>query len=223
MSNSIAFDSTLNPLEEARLLKKYQDFARQIAKKVHFSLNEVEALIIMYYKIQKNGDYDPEGITKEEFRDVLHKALDMTDDRIMNIVVTALDTKARDYIGRETWINALSLLLRGTLEEKLQFCFSVYDYRGAGVLGKEAIFNILKYSLLSSAGESDAEESVRDLVDVILKKLDVDRDGKISFNDYKTAVLKDPGWLEFLGPCLPDRSAISTFLNTMTRQLKRTF
>ncbi|CAH1992370.1 unnamed protein product [Acanthoscelides obtectus] len=85
---------------------------------------------------------------------------------------------------------------------------------GDGVLAREAMFYLLKSSLISMSGEDDAEESVRDMIEVITKKIDLDRDGKISFQDYKQTVLKHPMLLEVFGQCLPGRRAIYTFSST---------
>ncbi|EEB20447.1 hypothetical protein Phum_PHUM616340 [Pediculus humanus corporis] len=57
---------------------------------------------------------------------------------------------------------------------------------------------------------------LQDLVDVILKKMDIDRDGKLSYTDYKTSVLRNPMLLESLGPVLPPRPFVLAFLTTFT-------
>lgn len=55
------------------------------------------------------------------------------------------------------------------------------------------------------------------MIEVITKKMDLDRDGKISFDDYKQTVLKQPMMLESLGTCLPSRMAAHTFITTFTQ------
>lgn len=50
-----------------------------------------------------------------------------------------------------------------------------------------------------------------------MKTIDVDRDGKVNYDDFKTAVLKrDKLLLECMGPVFPSRTAIHTFLSTFT-------
>jgi hypothetical protein len=44
---------------------------------------------------------------------------------------------------------------------------------------------------------------VKDLVELVLKKLDEDRDGRVSENDYVSAVTKERLLLEAFGQCLP--------------------
>lgn len=63
--------------------------------------------------------------------------------------------------------------------------------------------------------EEDPDEGVRDFVEIILRKLDIDRDGKVSFEDYVTAVKSEPLLLEAFGQCLPTDGACRTFLSTL--------
>ncbi|KAH1021903.1 hypothetical protein HUJ04_011387 [Dendroctonus ponderosae] len=171
--------------------------------------------------VSQSGEEDAEesareGVTKVQFRDVLHCALDMTDDSLMDRVFLALDKGPSSCISMETWATAFSLFLRGTIEEKIQFCFSIYDIMGDGILARDSIFQLLRTSLVSQSGEEDAEESARDMIEVITKKMDIDRDGKISYADYKQSVLKNPMLLEAFGQCLPSRQAIFSYLTTFT-------
>lgn len=119
----------------------------------------------------------------------------------------------------ETWASAFSLFLRGTLEEKIQHCFTVYDVVGDGNIGREGMFQLLRTSLVSQSSDEDAEEAVKDMIEVITKKMDLDRDGKISFNDYRQSVLNQPMLLEALGQCLPSRLAVHAFLTTVTHNI----
>jgi hypothetical protein len=62
------------------------------------------------------------------------------------------------------------------------------------------------------SSEDDPDEGVKDLVDLVLKKMDRDRDGRISLVDYREAIAIEPLLLEAFGPCLPTQAARSTFL-----------
>ncbi len=45
-----------------------------------------------------------------------------------------------------------------------------------------------------------------------LRKLDLDKDGKVSLNDWSSTVRKEPLMMEAFGPCLPTRKATDTFM-----------
>ena len=56
---------------------------------------------------------------------------------------------------------------------------------------------------------------MRDLSELALKKLDVDHDGKISFEDYEATIKEEPLLLEAFGQCLPTTENITAFLMTL--------
>lgn len=125
MSFGIPLDSSMDSMEETRFKKKHMALIQKLSKKLHFTYNELECIFIIYYKLQKDGNEKQAAITKVQFRDVMHCALDMTDDVLMDRVFMALDKGPSPYVSMETWATALSLFLRGTLEEKINYCFSV--------------------------------------------------------------------------------------------------
>lgn len=59
----------------------------------------------------------------------------------------------------------------------------VYDLNGDGFISREEILQWLKGSLVKQSHEDDTDESIKELMDIIMKKLDVvDHDNKVSFN-----------------------------------------
>lgn len=63
--------------------------------------------------------------------------------------------------------------------------------------------------------EEDPDESVKDLVDTVMRKLDKDKDGKVSMDDYKKTVEEEPLLIEAFGRCLPSEKSKLTFLTTL--------
>jgi hypothetical protein len=68
--------------------------------------------------------------------------------------------------------------------------------------------------------EEETEEAVKDFADIIIKKMDLDKDGIITFKDYSETVFKEPLLLECFGQCLPNRCAVYSFLTTFTDKIK---
>ncbi|KAI4456907.1 calcium binding protein [Holotrichia oblita] len=218
MSFGATLDMSLDPMEETRFKKKHSDLITRLCKKLHFTYTELECVLLIYYKLQKESPDQKLGISKAQFRDVLHAGFDMTDDALMDRIFTALEkgTTHPAIISMETWASALSLFLRGTLEEKITHCFMVYDLMGDGMIGRDSMFQLLRTSLISSGSDDDAEEAVKDMIEILTKKMDLDRDGKISYNDYKQSVTNQPMLLECLGNCLPSRLAVHAFATSFT-------
>ena len=45
-----------------------------------------------------------------------------------------------------------------------------------------------------------------------LRKMDVDKDGRVSIHDWKETIHSEPLMLEAFGPCLPNKKAGELFL-----------
>ncbi|KAH0508572.1 EF-hand calcium-binding domain-containing protein 1 [Microtus ochrogaster] len=168
---------------------------------------EVNCLITLFYNLVGEVAERPGvviGLDRNAFRNILHVTFGMTDDMIMDRVFRGFDRDNDGCVSVSEWIHGLSLFLRGTLEEKMKYCFEVFDLNGDGFISKEEMFHMLKNSLLKQPSEEDPDEGIKDLVEITLKKMDQDHDGKLSFTDYEKAVREETLLLEAFGPCLPD-------------------
>ena len=94
-------------------------------------------------------------------------------------------------------------------------CFRVYDLNGDRYISKEEMFQMLKNCLVK--GTEEDEDGVKDLVDLVLKKLDEDRDGRVSESDWNSAISKESLLMEAFGQCLPSEKNISVFLDEDTK------
>ncbi|XP_045421345.1 EF-hand calcium-binding domain-containing protein 1-like [Lemur catta] len=187
--------------------KAWKKLVESISKAVKsFKKSEIECLIRLFHHLvgRTDGSCDNIGLDRNTFRAILHSMFGMTDDMLMNRVFFAFDKDNDNRINVKEWVKGLSVFLRGTFEEKLKFCFEVYYLNGDGFISREEIFDILKNSLHQQSSEEETDEGIKELVDIILKKMDYDNDGKISFADFEKAVREDRLLLEVFGPCLPE-------------------
>ena len=74
---------------------------------------------------------------------------------------------------------------------------------------------MLKTCLVRQGLEEDGDEGVKDLIEMTLKKMDDDKDGKVSFADFTATVKNDPLMLEAFGPCLPTNRAGENFIHKL--------
>ena len=97
----------------------------------------------------------------------------------------------------------------GNEDEKIQFCFDIYDLNEDGYISKEEIMTMMKNCFVYRRAEREEEEGdgVRDLVEMTIRKMDRDRDGRISFSDFYGTVREEPLLLEAFGNCLPSNQA----------------
>ncbi|XP_063727931.1 calaxin-like [Symsagittifera roscoffensis] len=182
---------------------------------VRFSKCEVENLLKLFSKCSR----DAEKMDRMRFRDVLHNMFEMTDDMLMDRTFKAFDRDNDSLISKEEWVKGMSIYLKGSLEEQAKFCFDVYSMSAVNatesVISREDIHSMLKHCLVKQPTEEDPDEGVKDLVDLMLKKMDFDKDGRLSYEEYRRSVVEDPLLLEAFGPCLPCPKTRLVFLRSI--------
>ncbi|XP_026320276.1 EF-hand calcium-binding domain-containing protein 1 isoform X2 [Hyposmocoma kahamanoa] len=203
-----------------------------LLKLTHFNRNELESLYTMYRQLVTaaqaaappalSGQPPPakiEGIDQNTFRDVMHNTFDLvTEEAILERIWITWERGAAGGEGAlkfESWVRGLSVLLKGTEEERRNHCFNVYDLNADGYITRDEMFILLKNSLLKQPGDEDPDEGVRDLVELVLKKLDIDKDGRVSPEDYREAIEQEPLLLEAFGQCLPTKRHAAAFLKSL--------
>eukprot|EP00161_Ancyromonas_sigmoides_P006591 TRINITY_DN175_c0_g5_i2.p1 TRINITY_DN175_c0_g5~~TRINITY_DN175_c0_g5_i2.p1 ORF type:complete len:264 (+),score=103.17 TRINITY_DN175_c0_g5_i2:75-794(+) len=130
-----------------------------------------------------------------------------------------------DFVNFAEFVAGLSVLTRGNLDEKMHLCFEIYDQNGEKLLEKRelaAIFRAMdtifeKMALhfpenggkTAENGEKTAENGskmtengakmaeIDAFVDRIFEKADLNRDGRLSFEEFKIAVRAFPEIADF--------------------------
>lgn len=151
------------------------------------------------------------GLDRAKFRSILHNVFGMTHGMIMDRVFRTFDKDNDSFVCIKEWIEGLTVFLRGTLDEKIKYCFHVYDFKGDNYISREEMFHMLKDSLIRQPTEEDPDEGIKDLVEITLKKMDHDHDGRLSFADFEKSVREENLLLEAFGTCLPDTTSIELF------------
>lgn len=76
---------------------------------------------------------------------MLHNTFDIvTDDTLMDRIFCVWDKTNFGLLVLETWFSGLSIFLKGSLADKINFCFIVYDLNGDGFITKDEMFQLLK-------------------------------------------------------------------------------
>ncbi|KAK7082282.1 EF-hand calcium-binding domain-containing protein 1 [Halocaridina rubra] len=142
--------------------KGYSKQAEKIARNTHFTCEEVDALLNLH---------DPSGSSPRmdgnRFRDIMHGIFGMTDEGLMECMYQVFDMDQDGAIGPEEFVVGMSVFLRGTLEEKIDYCFSVYDHNGDGLVSRDEMFHHLKSAVVNIPPGEELDEVVKDMVVVI--------------------------------------------------------
>uniref|UniRef100_A0A1B6CTQ3 EF-hand domain-containing protein n=1 Tax=Clastoptera arizonana TaxID=38151 RepID=A0A1B6CTQ3_9HEMI len=147
----IQMDLTLNVQEEVRCRKRFIPVIKKVKHKTHFTHEELEALLIIFYKLTQNQAMD-----RIYFRKIMYDLLDFQNDVLIDRIFSAVDKNNKLNITMESWVLGMSIFLRGTLEEKIKFCFTVYDRMGDGYIKKTHIFQALRHS-----EDEEADEDIK--------------------------------------------------------------
>ncbi|CAH2240123.1 jg6377 [Pararge aegeria aegeria] len=117
-------------------------------------------------------------------------------------VFNTLDQDRSGLLSFEEFVTGLSILSRGTLEEKLRWTFSLYDINGDGFITKEEMTEIVTaiYDLMGKIVEPMVdEEVVRDKVERLFQKMDSNRDGVLTLDEFLDCCVRDEGISRSMG------------------------
>ncbi|CAL4969870.1 unnamed protein product [Urochloa decumbens] len=173
--------------------EEYED-SSTLAKETTFSVNEVEALRVLYKKISYSIFKDG-LIHKEEFQLALFRNSNKKNlfaDRIFDL----FDLKRNGVIEFGEFVRSLNIFHPDTpMAEKIAFAFRLYDLRGTGFIEHEE----LKEMVLAILNESElilSDDAVEQIVDQTFKQADTNNDGKIDHEEWKDFASKNPGLLK---------------------------
>ena len=102
-------------------------------------------------------------------------------------LATLYDTKFLDIfiilIDFREFISSLSVTTRGSLEEKLQWAFHIYDIDGDGYITQNELFSIVK-AVQKMAGALDETKITKSKMVNIFDKMDTNQDSKLSLEEF---------------------------------------
>lgn len=79
------------------------------------------------------------------FRELLQNEFGITTEEILtDRIYCFFDQRNDGVIHEDEWIIGLSVLLKGTQEERIKYTFTIYDLNNDGYITKEEIFSLLR-------------------------------------------------------------------------------
>mmetsp|Transcript_18281 Transcript_18281/g.51603 ORF Transcript_18281/g.51603 Transcript_18281/m.51603 type:complete len:188 (-) Transcript_18281:212-775(-) len=167
-----------------------------LQKETHFQGKELKS---MYKQFKKENPQSV--ISRDEFIDVLQQ-MGISDPVLQDMIFRGVDAKNQGVLTFQDVAVALSIMTRGTTDEKLQFAFSMYDLGKTGYITKDgmtqvvtAFFNLVGPQVTLSGKKYD---SPKDLVDEFFQIVDLDRDDRISLQEYKKGAQNHPDIIQGL-------------------------
>ncbi|CAO3592858.1 unnamed protein product [Absidia cylindrospora] len=180
---------------------------RLLSQKTHFSKKEIDHLRQNVQTSSPNHT-NQNGITEDVFKETVKKyvpSVSSHDDVFLKRLYAAFaedDTKSIDF---EQFVDGLSVFMKGTPEEKLELSFKLYDVKHVGYLTRPDLERVM-IQLSQAASEDDQTNEIKSMVGRMFDDLDVDGDGRLTFEEYKLSVMKEPLVVDFLEQFLAEHN-----------------
>ncbi|XP_075424762.1 Kv channel-interacting protein 4 [Ascaphus truei] len=138
----------------------------------------------------------PSGIVNEEtFKDIYSQFFPHGDaSSYAHFLFNAFDTDHNGSVSFEDFVMGLSTLLRGTIQEKLNWAFNLYDINKDGYITKEEMLDIMK-AIYDMMGKSTypvlRAETPKQHVENFFQKMDINKDGVVTIDEFIESCQKD--------------------------------
>ncbi|KAK2914362.1 hypothetical protein Q8A67_002761 [Cirrhinus molitorella] len=179
---SFSEDSVEDELELSAVRHRPEGL-EQLEAQTRFSRKELQIL----YRGFKNEC--PSGVVNEEtFKEIYSQFFPQGDaSTYAHFLFNAFDTDHNGSVSFEDFVMGLSILLRGTVQEKLNWAFNLYDINKDGYITKEEMLDIIK-SIYDMMGKCTypilKEETPRQHVEIFFQKMDKNRDGVVTIDEF---------------------------------------
>lgn len=147
----------------------------------------------MYKQFRKET---PAGvISKAEFSDVMRQ-MGITEVFLQDLLFRSFANSKTGSIRFDDLVQTLSVITRGTLEEKLQFAFNVLDINQDGAITKDDMTRVME-SFCKLVGpqitlSGKKYDKPQQLVDDFFEQIDENRDEKITLEEYRAGAARNP-------------------------------
>ena len=195
------------------------------APRVYF--NKTELSIIMHMYLQLTG-LEMRDISTEEMKGFLHSTLGITSAfsleglcRASAIMNSGSALPSKKHITPLAFVRTLSIMLRGTVEDRAELAFHAADIDSDGLLRKAVEMRRLlrdsfDISISAQNPEIDPEEPARDTVNFLCDKLDCTITSHVSLQSFRHLCQKEPWIVECLLPCIPEERVNFIFQSLFT-------
>ncbi|XP_018417257.1 PREDICTED: Kv channel-interacting protein 4 isoform X6 [Nanorana parkeri] len=138
----------------------------------------------------------PSGIVNEDnFKDIYAQFFPQGDaSNYARFLFNAFDTGHNGSVSFEDFIMGLSTLLRGTVQEKLNWAFNLYDINKDGYITKEEMLDIMKaiYDMMGKCTYPLVrDDAPKQHVENFFQKMDINKDGVVTIDEFIESCQKD--------------------------------
>ncbi|XP_063784380.1 Kv channel-interacting protein 1 isoform X1 [Pseudophryne corroboree] len=162
----------------------------QLEAQTKFSKRELQVL----YRGFKNEC--PTGVVNEDtFKQIYSQFFPHGDASMYaHYLFNAFDAAQSGSVKFEDFVAALSVLLRGTIHEKLRWTFNLYDINKDGYINKEEMMDIVK-AIYDMMGKYTypvlKDDAPKQHVEIFFQKMDKNKDGVVTLDEFIESCQED--------------------------------
>ncbi|KAK1760945.1 calcineurin, beta subunit [Echria macrotheca] len=155
-----------------------QSIIENIVQGSNFDREEVDRLRKRFMKLDKDNSGT---IEREEFLSLPQ----ISSNPLATRMIAIFDEDGGGDVDFQEFVSGLSAFSsKGNKEQKLQFAFKVYDIDRDGFISNGELFIVLKMMV----GNNLKDQQLQQIVDKTIMEADLDKDGKISFEEFTKMV-----------------------------------
>eukprot|EP00753_Platysulcus_tardus_P021198 PLAT8663.2.p1 GENE.PLAT8663.2~~PLAT8663.2.p1 ORF type:complete len:189 (+),score=86.79 PLAT8663.2:73-567(+) len=128
--------------------------------------------------------YRGSQLTREQFY-AGFRDMGITDEAMLEQYFNAFDYDGNGTVSFEEFVCGLSILRHGTMEERLDMAFKAFDADGSGFIEPAELTSLFR----ATCGLS--EEAAYNLAEKTFAEIDLDNDGRLSYEEFKVGVLRN--------------------------------
>ncbi|XP_012682832.1 guanylyl cyclase-activating protein 1 [Clupea harengus] len=142
-------------------------------------MTECPSGLLTYYEFKQFFGLKNLSESSNAYIQSMFSTFDMNDDGFMDFM---------EYVA------ALSLVLKGGVQQKLRWYFKLYDVDGSGCIDRDELHLIIR-SIHAISG-TDYEMSDEDFTNMVFDKIDINGDGELSYEEFMEGIQSDEKLLE---------------------------
>eukprot|EP00013_Stygamoeba_regulata_P010421 CAMPEP_0177686850 /NCGR_PEP_ID=MMETSP0447-20121125/33797_1 /TAXON_ID=0 /ORGANISM="Stygamoeba regulata, Strain BSH-02190019" /LENGTH=171 /DNA_ID=CAMNT_0019197017 /DNA_START=202 /DNA_END=714 /DNA_ORIENTATION=- len=155
--------------------------ARELQAGTPFSTKEIHRLYRRFKQLDHEGS---NALSTDSFLSIPGLAL----HPLVMRVVSVFDESGDDSVDFKRFVKVMAIFHpKAPQEDKMKFLFQIFDVKGDGVVDREELFQVFKIMV----GNTLSEDQMHQLVTRVLKECDLQQNGKITFEEFKTVFADD--------------------------------
>jgi len=182
---------------------------KQLQDATYFDKRELQKWYRDFMKDCPSGQ-----LHQEEFERIYQQFFPFGDpSKFASFVFKVFDKNSDGCISFTEFITALSITSRGTLDEKLEWAFSLYDLDKDGYITRDEMLHIVEsiYRMVGKMVDLPEDENTPEKrVDKIFSKMDQNHDGKLTMEEFREGSKCDPWIVQALAIDLPEQEVNAT-------------